>query len=96
MAVRAVKSAPADGRSLLLCASITEIQSAKANPLYDVTQDLAPVILGFEAPYVLIAGLDVPVNSFGELVELRQAEIRASCLMPRLVRGRPRISRSNC
>ena len=68
LAVRAVKSAPPDGRTLLLCASITEIQSAKANPLYDVSQDLAPVILGFEAPYVLIASLDVPVNSFGELV----------------------------
>jgi tripartite-type tricarboxylate transporter receptor subunit TctC len=69
LAARAVMNAPADGRTLLLCASVTEIQSAKANPLYDVSKDLAPVVLGFEAPYVLIANPDLPVKSMNDLID---------------------------
>lgn len=67
LAVRNVMSSNPDGRTILLNASITEIQSAKQNPLYDVTKDLAPVILCYEGQYTLYSDADLPVKSFQDL-----------------------------
>ena len=68
LAVRSVISSNPDGRTILLNASITEIQSAKQNPLYDVTKDLAPVILCYEGQYMLYGDADLPLKSFEELL----------------------------
>ena len=68
-AVRVVRSAAPDGRTLLYSASITEIQSAKDNPLYDLRQDLVPVIAISEGPLVLYVASELPVNSLQQLIE---------------------------
>ena len=69
LAVRAVKGANPDGRTMLLSTSITEIGSAKPKRLYDLTTDLDPVILSFKSAYLIISNTEIPVKTVRELIE---------------------------
>jgi tripartite-type tricarboxylate transporter receptor subunit TctC len=75
----AVKSAPADGHTIMLGASFLTVNPALyPNAGYETLKDFVPLGVGIEAPVVLVVKPDLAVNSVRELVTL--AKTRAGGL----------------
>lgn len=64
-----VRRAKGDGYTLLMMAITSSInQTLYKNIQFDITKDLTPVALVGKMPNVVVASLDAPFNSIGELV----------------------------
>jgi tripartite-type tricarboxylate transporter receptor subunit TctC len=94
LAVNAVKSAPADGHTLLVATSgVLAINQTVFKQLpYDPAKDFIPASLYVKSPFVLVAHPSLPVRSVPELVayvKARPGQLNYSSSLPN---GAPRLA----
>lgn len=67
------KAAP-DGHTLLVASSSVVVSPLlQKTPAYDPTRDLAPIVITFHHPFVLVANKDLPVSNLRELIAYAKA-----------------------
>jgi tripartite-type tricarboxylate transporter receptor subunit TctC len=94
LAVNAVKSAPADGHTLLVATSgaLAINQTIYKQLPYDATKDFVPASLYVKSPFVLVVHPSLPVRSAAELVtyvKARPGQLNYSTALPS---SAPRLS----
>ncbi len=67
------KAAP-DGHTLLVASSSVIVSPLlQKTPAYDPTRDLAPIVITFHHPFVLVANKDLPMRNLAELIAYAKA-----------------------
>ena len=69
-----VAKAPPDGHTLLVASSSVVVGPLlQKTPAYDPSRDLAPIVIAFQHPFMLVANKDLPARNVPELIAYAKA-----------------------